>query len=563
VTRSALASRGAVADLDRYLGDPRDPSAVISIERSLELDEASAYPGDAVGALDAWGLHRYYAPAEHGGELRDVFVPMMMIRSIAARDLTVAVAHGISFLGAVGAWIAGGGIAATMAELVLDAAPLSWGLTERGRGSDLSATATTASIGPSVVVDGIKWPVNNATRGRAMTVLARTSDAPGPRALSLVLVDKGRVDARTLAAQPKVATYGNRGADISGLAMRRTTVERDRLVGEPGLGLEIVLKSLQFTRPLSTALSLGAADHAVDVAVEFAASRRLFGRELGSLPAARATVGTAVADALLAECVVFAGAREAHHAPQELALVSSLVKFLVPDTVDLLFRDLTSFLGARSQLVGVAGAGEFQKAARDNRAVGIFDGNSVVNLNMIVNEFTAITRPGDAVDAGGILRDFHVDAEPEVWVDPLRLRLVTRRGSRLLRALPVFADLLGSRPSAAPAHDITAELHRLLAAAASAPREAAPSAASFDVAMRLALCFGASCAIAVELAGRGSGGEASEARLLAILERIAVRLGLVRSESAAWSAAELAGQALEAARSRGRLSMLDGWGNPA
>ncbi|KRE25944.1 acyl-CoA dehydrogenase family protein [Agromyces sp. Soil535] len=562
MTRSVLAGRGAVADLNRYLGDPRDPSAVISIERSLELDEASAYPGDAVDALDAWKLHRYYAPAEHGGELRDVFVPMMMIRSTAARDLTVAVAHGISFLGAVGAWIAGGPIAATMAELVLDAAPLSWGLTERGRGSDLSATATTAAIGSSIVVDGVKWPVNNASRGRAMTVLARTSDAPGPRALSLVLVDKGRVDARTLATQPKVATYGNRGADISGLAMRRTTVERDRLVGEPGLGLEIVLKSLQFTRPLSTALSLGAADHAVDVAVEFAASRRLFGRELGSLPAARATVGTAVADALLAECVVFAGAREAHHAPQELALVSSLVKFLVPDTVDLLFRDLTSFLGARSQLVGFAGAGEFQKAARDNRAVGIFDGNSVVNLNMIVNEFTAITRPEDAADIGGILRDFRVDAEPETWVDPLRLRLVTRRGSRLLRALPVFADLLGSRGSAAPAHDITAELDRLLDAAGTAPRQAAPSAASFDVAMRLALCFGAACAIAVELAGRGSGSEASEARLLAILERIAVRLGLVRSESAASSAVALAGQAFETAGSRGRLSMLEGWGNP-
>ncbi|MET4157316.1 acyl-CoA dehydrogenase [Agromyces sp. PvR057] len=550
--------RASVGAFEAFLGEPGEPGSLISTDRSIELDEASAFPGDVVDAVDGWGLQRAYVPEAHGGGLGDVFVPMMMIRRLAGRDLTVAVAHGKTFLGAVGAWIAGGPIAGEMAELVLAGEPVSWGLTEPGRGSDLSNTATAAAIGGDIRITGTKWPINNATRGRAMTVLARTSDQAGPRALSLVLVDKERVDPSTLGYRPKVATHGIRGADISGLELRGTVVEGDRLVGAPGHGLEIVLKSLQLTRPLTTALSLGAADHAIAIATGFASNRRLFGRSLAGLPAARATLGAAIADSLLAEAVMYAGARGAHRTPEEMSLVSALVKFLVPDTVDLLFRDLTPFVGARSQLLGIAGAGAFQKAARDNRVVGIFDGNSVVNLNMIINEFPSIARDTDPVDAEEIVADFGFEAH-DGWVDTTRLRLVTKRGSRVLRALPALVDLLGARPSAVPARRIAAELDRLTAAAGAAPRESAPSAASFDLAERLALCFGAACAIATDLASPQAASAPSEVRLTAVLDRLAVRLGLLPSTAAAPSASALAELALEEAARARAVSMLDGW----
>ena len=558
--RTAIVRRDARAagEFERFLGDPRDAASVITIERSIDLDERSEFPHEPVAAVGAWGLQQWYVPEAHGGLLRDVLVPMMMIRRIASRDLTVAVAVGKSFLGAVGAWIAGGPIAPTMADLVLSGDPVAWGLTERGRGSDLSNTATTASVGDRIVVDGAKWPINSGRRCRAMTVLARTGET-GPRALSLVLVDKQRLETGAVTPLPKVPTHGIRGGDISGLAFDRAVVEPDRLVGPQGHGLEIVLKSLQLTRPLCTALSLGAADHVVAIALEFAATRELYGRGLADLPSARATLGTAVADALLAESVMVAGAREVHGATDEMALVSAFVKSLVPTTVDLLVRDLTAFLGARSQVIGIAGAGAFQKAARDNRVVGIFDGNSIVNLNMIINEFTSITRDADPVDGAALVQEFRFDAGPEGWIDAARLRLLTRRGSRLLRALPSLVELLDGRPSSIPAHRIASEYRRLLELAREAPREALPSAASFDLASRLALCFGAACAIAVGLAGPEPDSAASETRLLATLERVAVRLGLRSAPSTAASAAAVADLALEYARTGRRVSVLEGW----
>lgn len=549
---------GVVAGFDRFLGDPRDPGSVIPVGRSVELDERLEFPADAIAAVTEWGLQRWYVPEAHGGELSDFLVPMLMIRRIASRDLTVAVAHGVTFLGAVGAWIDGGPIAATMADLVLAGGPVSWGLTERGRGSDLSSTATTAALGERIVLDGEKWPINNATRGRAMTVLARTSDQPGPRSLSLVLLDKQRADASTLTTLPKVATHGTRGADISGLAMRRTALDADQLIGPPGHGLETVLKSLQLTRPLTTPLSVGAADHVIGVALEFA-SRRGADVRAGSRALTRARLGTAVADALLAESVMVAAAREMHLATNEMALVSSLAKFLVPSTVDLLVRETAAVLGPWAHVLGFGGAGSFQKVARDSRVVGIFDGNSMVNLNMIANEFGSIARPDEPADGADVVASLRRDIRGDGWLDPARLRLVTRRGSRLLRALPSLVELLGARGSADPARRIDAELRHVVALAAEAPREAMPSARSFDLAERIALCFGAACAIAVELAGPSAGGAESEAGLHAVLERIAVRLGLQAPASAAASAAALGDLALLAARSGRRLSVLEGW----
>ena len=69
----------------------------------------------------------------------------------------------------------------------------------------------------------------------------------------------------------------------------------------------------------------------------------------------------------------------------------------MPDAVDLIYRELARVLGGSAQVIGAAGPARFEKASRDNRVVGIFDGNSVVNLNVMINEFPNIAKSDDAV----------------------------------------------------------------------------------------------------------------------------------------------------------------------
>lgn len=531
--------------LAQILGETSDPAALLNRSDVLAWDERSAFPSAAIEALDSWGLPASYVPTEFGGRLRDLVSPMSLIRQVARRDLTVAVAHGKTFLGAVCAWLVGGDTALTMARIVLAGDPVSWGLTERGRGSDLVRSATRLTSGPGGFrLTGEKWPINNATRGRAMCALVRTGDDLRPGSLSLVLVDKHEVDPRGFEPLSKVATHGIRGADISGLRWHGTRLPSEAILGTPGRGLELVLKGLQLTRIACTALSLGAADRAVTEVLQFATDRRVADRPLVAYPIARAQLGGILADALTAEAIAMVGAARASTDPQELSLVSALVKYLVPSAVDRLFRDATQFLGARALLTDYRGSGLFQKAARDNRVVGIFDGSSVVSLNSVITEFPAIARGRRAEPAatpsGGDVIDFGA------------LRLGTRHGTSLFREIQVYSDLLSKQWGVQTPHAVErfcTIAQAVLDEVHAVPRSPVPSAGQFDLARRVAEVFAGACCLAIASGAVGRPTTTIARNPVwadAVLTRIVARLGAVATDHQASSVA-LADLILESA----------------
>src|SRR5881392_2037080 len=97
----------AAEALERYLGDPCTPETALSFRRSAELDERDEYPQEACRALDDWGLYDYYIPRACGGRLASYPEVLALLRGVSRRDLTVAIAHSGTFLGAAAVWLAG------------------------------------------------------------------------------------------------------------------------------------------------------------------------------------------------------------------------------------------------------------------------------------------------------------------------------------------------------------------------------------------------------------------------------------------------------------------------
>ncbi|WBQ08254.1 acyl-CoA dehydrogenase family protein [Kribbella sp. CA-293567] len=95
------------AELDGRLGDPADPEQLFSSERCRVLEGRDEFPAELCDVLDEHGLSAYYVPEEHGGRLRDYEDVFQLLRTVARRDITVAVAHGTSYVEAVPVWIAG------------------------------------------------------------------------------------------------------------------------------------------------------------------------------------------------------------------------------------------------------------------------------------------------------------------------------------------------------------------------------------------------------------------------------------------------------------------------
>ncbi len=263
-------------ELESYLGDPRAAEARMSFQRSVELDEADAYPEAAVRSLGEWGYLQHFVPAELGGKLERFDHAARLLQTVSRRDLTAAVALGQSFLGSVAVWIAGTDAQrAGMSELLRRNGQAALALTEEAHGSDILATEVSAERTPTgFVLRGEKWLINNATRGEVLSVFARTDGAGGLGGFSLFLVDKRKLPAGSFAPLPKKKTHGIRGADISGIRFRNAPLGPEALVGSFGGGTELVMKGLQITRAGCAGFSLGAGDTALRLALDFAAARR-------------------------------------------------------------------------------------------------------------------------------------------------------------------------------------------------------------------------------------------------------------------------------------------------
>lgn len=470
---------------------------------SLGLDEVSAFPAAACAALDEAGLPAYYVPVALGGRLDGLDTLVARLREVAATDLTVAVAHGKTFLGAASVWLSGEpGQAAGLARHVLAGEAVAWGLTEEGNGSDLLAGAVTATrTDDGWRLDGRKWPINNATRGRFMCVLARTAEGGGPRCFSLFLVDKHALPAGATRPVPKLPTHGIRGADISGLEFLAAPLSADALVGPVGGGLETVLKALQWTRTACGALSLGAADHGLALARRYLSERRLYDRRLGDLPHARAGAGEGVARLFLAEVVATAAARAAQAAPRELSVLAPIAKAFVPSVIHEQLRQLGDLLGARGFLIGVEGYGEFAKLERDHQIVGIFDGSTWVNRSALVTSLPALSR---------MLEGGRTPGSPPAWLDldaplpaldPAGLRLAPG-GESIVRALPGVVARLERDGGGLPP-DVLAMAHRLVAATQAVrdglrelrPAAGLPATAVMRLAERYEWCFAGAAAV--------------------------------------------------------------------
>ena len=461
-----------------------------------ELDRLEAFPADACRALDELGLPDHYVPARLGGKLVDHLGSSLMVRAVARRDLTVAIAHAKTFLGAVSVWLAGTESECRwLAHEIRAGRLVAWGLTERDHGSDLFACELAATPHDETWrLDGEKWLINNATRAELVCILARTSPRGGPLGFSLFLVDKRRLESGVYSCLPKVRTHGIRGADISGISFTGAAVPAGALVGDVGRGLYVVLKSLQLTRTVCTVLSLGAADHAFRIAAQFMRGH------------ARSTpriLGEAVALRLLAEATSIVALRGVEAFPEEMSVIAAVAKGFVPTAVDLMLGRLGPMLGAAAFVAGPSPQGAFEKLERDHRIVALFDGSTAVCQAALIAQFPTLAEGYGTAAAPDRLASASCLASPLPELDPTALRL-SSPGCTLLAALPELIVELrgltarGELPGrvlelAITLESATAELHRELGAIVPAVRQI--PTAHFALARRYELCFAAAACL--------------------------------------------------------------------
>lgn len=515
---ASLEHRRRAAELDAFLGDPRDADAYFGYARRVVDDEAEVYPEEGFARLNDWGLQHYYVPSALGGRLNDFETLASLLRIASGRDLTISIGHAVSFLGSMCIWITGTAEQQRwLADEVLSGRRISLALTEKTHGGDLLGMETDATpSGNRFRLSGEKWLVNGVGRNALVTVFARTEARGGPRGFSLFLVDKAALPSASFSVLPKNRTLGVRGADISGLCFHDATLPPTALIGAVGGGFECVLKGLQLSRLLCGSLSLGAADTGMAVTLEFARERRLYGKTVADIPQSQRLATEAWVDMLIADSLSTFALRALHLAPGQASLHSAAVKYLVPTLAERAFRKLGTLLGARYYLRQEHAGGIFQKMLRDNLLVGLFDGSTMVNLYGLSFQLRAQLTPAShsPVDWERLVSvaDWRKELPPFDWSS---LSLACRGRDLMMLALDEgFADYVeaAERVDGAyaafqgPTLDVIAIAHGTLARTV---RELAATAwhagepALFELARQYTVLAAAGSAVAQRLLNRG------------------------------------------------------------
>lgn len=433
--------------LENLLGSVKDKNNPFSLEAVVAMDESESFPERACNILNDWGYNDYYIPKACRGKLKDFDISMMMMRLIARRDLTIAIGHGKTFLGALPIWIGGNcDQQKYLAELIKTGNPVSLGLTEKNHGSDLVANEVLANyIDDKYIINGRKWLINNATRSRLIALLAKTNlNATSLRSHSILLIDKEKLLSGSYLPLPKIKTHGIHGADISGIEFKNSMVNSDSLIGGDGQGMEITLKTLQVSRVMCCSLSLGALDTALRTTTKFALERVLYNDKIININHVRETLLGAYTDILINEVLSLCLVRCLHLFPEKMSIYAPIVKYFVPRRTDFQIQELSRILGARYYLREEHDFGIFQKVMRDNLLVGLFDGSTLVNAQHICVQLTTIARRDfnkKVLDQSLLQKLFNLDENlPDVMLE--RLKISLQGEDILLASLELLQEII-------------------------------------------------------------------------------------------------------------------------
>ncbi|POR55094.1 acyl-CoA dehydrogenase [Paraburkholderia eburnea] len=150
-------------------------------------------------------------------------------------------------------------------------------LSEPNAGSDVAAMALAArDAGDHYVLDGEKTWISNGGIADFYVVFARTGEAPGARGISALIVDAGTPGLEIAERIDVIAPH-----PLASLRFTNARVSKQQLLGMPGEGFKIAMRTLDIFRTSVAAASLGFARRAMDEGLARAASRKMFNQTLG------------------------------------------------------------------------------------------------------------------------------------------------------------------------------------------------------------------------------------------------------------------------------------------
>ncbi|NIJ42436.1 (2S)-methylsuccinyl-CoA dehydrogenase [Parvibaculum indicum] len=189
--------------------------------------------------------------------------------------------------------------------------------TEPNTGSDLASLKTRARReGDVFKVSGNKTWITHAARADVMTLLTRTTDAPGYKGLSMLLAEKPRGDddepfpANGMSGG-EIEVLGYRGMKEFEIGFDDFEVKAENLLGgEEGQGFKQLMQTFESARIQTAARAVGVAQCALELGLRYAQERIQFGKPIYAFPRVFGKLVMMAVEIMVARQITYFAARE-------------------------------------------------------------------------------------------------------------------------------------------------------------------------------------------------------------------------------------------------------------
>ena len=256
-------------------------------------------------------------------------------------------------------------------ELTAGQKIVSYCLTESGSGSDAASLKTRAEkTETGFVLNGSKMFISGAGFSDVYLVMARTSD-DGAKGVSAFLVEK---DTPGLSFGKNEEKMGWRAQPTAMVSFDDCEIPAENLIGTEGDGFKYAMAGLDGGRINIAACSLGAAQDALDRALDYSKDRKQFGRAIADFQATQFKLADMETELQAARALLYQAAQKLDEKAGDASKFCAMAKRFVTDTGSRVANDALQIHGGYGYLADY----EVERIVRDLRVHQILEGTNEI-----------------------------------------------------------------------------------------------------------------------------------------------------------------------------------------
>ncbi len=348
--------------------------------RALDIDKTGVMDETLLDILKSSGMTSLSVPKEYGGAGLDLLTSAIIAEELGKGCAGVATICAANALASYPILIGGSDAQKKeFCECLLSGGMAAFALTEPSAGSDAGAVACRAKkVDGGYVLNGTKCFITNGPIADKVTLFANTREGGGVRGLTVFLVDTKTPGFSVGKEEDKM---GIRASATSELLFDDCFIPDSCRVGREGMGFRLAMQTLETSRPIVGAVSVGIAQAALESAIHYAHQRKQFGVKISTFEMVQEMMADMVMKTEAARALVHKACWLHDQGDREAAKFSAMAKCYASDVAMEVTTKAVQVMGGN----GYSRENPNEKYMRDAKVMQIYEGTNQVQRMVIAN----------------------------------------------------------------------------------------------------------------------------------------------------------------------------------